>query len=341
MIRTAILSVLLAACSATSAPQLGGGDDAIPAPEADSRPLTAPGVAASDLRAGPTAVPAGTFSDPEPIPGVAPPPLQYPVRTAVGDDGTVYVTDTKTQAVFGYHDGHRVLELTGIVQPLGIAVHGDFLYVGSVGTGAVGVYDLDTEALIGALGSGIGEFVQPNDIAIAPDGSRVFVADSRADRVAIYNRAGALVHSIDGVGEGPGELRFPVAVAADSARLAVAESTNVRVQIFDHDGGYIGAVGGRLPDSATSSQEYAGSFVRPQAVALARGHLLVLDAFFGHIQVFGSDGSPLGYVGRRGTCPGCVDLALDMALTPTGTAIVTDPERGRWIEQTLDVRALP
>ena len=268
------------------------------------------------------AVPHGRFSPP----GAA--TLAYPVRAAAADDGVLYVSDPDADAVFGYLDGRRVVALTELDRPLGVAVHAGRLFVGSAGRGAVEVYDLDARAWVGDLGAGPGEVARPNAIAVAPDGV-IYVADSDRDQVAVFDAAS---YARIGTLGGPGELRFPVAVAADAARVVVADQGNHRLRFYDRDGRPTGTLGQEVPLTATSTLAYRGGFTRLQGVALWRGEVFALDAHHGTVQVFDRDGDWRAFVGRRGDCATCVALALDVQVTPGGRLVVTDPERGRWVD---------
>lgn len=278
--------------------------------------------AATPLDATAAAPPHGRFSPP----GAA--TLAYPVRAAAADDGVLYLSDPDADAVFGYLDGRRVAALTELARPLGVAAHGGRLFVGSAGRGAVEVYDLDARAWVGDLGSGRGEVARPNAIAVAPDGV-IYVADSDRDQVAVFDAAS---YARIGTLGGPGELRFPVAVAVDATRVVVADQGNHRLRFYGRDGAPIGTLGHEVPLTATSTLAYQGGFTRLQGVALWRGEVFALDAHHGHVQVFDRDGAWRAVVGRRGDCAACVALPLDVQVTPGGRLVVTDPERGRWVD---------
>ena len=86
----------------------------------------------------------------------------------------------------------------------------------------------------GEFGNGI--LNQPVGIAI--DGKRVYVADNENHRVAVFDKAGALVDSIgSGYGQGPGQLFCPCGVAVYKNILIVAEWGNGRVQVFNKTSG--------------------------------------------------------------------------------------------------------
>jgi DNA-binding beta-propeller fold protein YncE len=254
-------------------------------------------------------------------------PITTPVRVAVAPDGTVYLSDSGSHAVLGYQGDQRVFELPGVPRPLGLAVADERLLVGSAGTHSVEAYSRVTGAFLFAFGQGDGEVTMPNAIAVAPDGARTYVVDSPADRVAFYDAAGLPLGGFGQRGGGPGELRFPVAVAVDATRVAVADQGNHRVQVFDRDGAWLMTVGEAAPGQG---------LVRPQGVALVGAEVAVLDAATGAVVLYGPTGARTGAAGTRGSCPACVDLALDLAFDAAdATFVLTDPNRRRWVRLPL------
>ena len=99
----------------------------------------------------------------------------------------------------------------------------------------------------GVAGSAPGEFNQPTDVAVAPNGD-IYVADGHVGggtavgnaRIVRFDRRGEHLGSFGKKGMGPGELDVPHALAFDSrGRLFVADRQNNRLQIFDATGKFI------------------------------------------------------------------------------------------------------
>ncbi len=101
----------------------------------------------------------------------------------------------------------------------------------------------------GKAGSEPGEFVAPNDVAIAPNGD-IFVSEGHGrgrgnaplpnDRIQKFDKNGKFIKMWGKTGTGPGEFDQPHALAFDSkGRLFVGDRNNNRVQIFDQDGNFI------------------------------------------------------------------------------------------------------
>lgn len=99
----------------------------------------------------------------------------------------------------------------------------------------------------GVAGKEEGEFIAPNDVAIAPNGD-IFVGEGHSsggraatnDRVQKFDKNGKFIKMWGKSGTGPGEFDQPHSLAFDSkGRLFVADRNNNRIQIFDQDGKFI------------------------------------------------------------------------------------------------------
>ena len=103
----------------------------------------------------------------------------------------------------------------------------------------------------GTAGTPPQAFTEPNDVAIAPDGS-IFVAEAHNDqfldqnaptgvgRISKFSAGGTFIKSFGSYGYGPGQFRGAHALAFDSkGRLFIADRGNRRLQIFDQDGKHL------------------------------------------------------------------------------------------------------
>lgn len=248
--------------------------------------------------------------------------LTYPTGIAIAADGIIFTSDVKANRVVGTTTDGEFIEITNLDQPLGIAVAGNLVYVGSRGRKTVEVYDLATRKHAFNLQ---GSFEMPNGIAVAADGT-IFVADSKANTVTTFasdgSPTGALV----------GDFRFPVAVAVDAERVVVGDQGNHRVVVFPRDGGDAISYGETLPAETTSVDGFKGRFTRVQGVALVGDDIYVLDSYHSHVQVLDRDGDSKGFLGSAGSCDSCLALGLGIAFdSTTDGVVVTDPENQRWI----------
>lgn len=99
----------------------------------------------------------------------------------------------------------------------------------------------------GVAGKEEGEFIAPNDVAIAPNGD-IFVSEGHSsggrgatnDRIQKFDKTGKFIMMWGKSGTGPGEFDQPHSLAFDSkGRLFVADRNNNRVQIFDQSGKFL------------------------------------------------------------------------------------------------------
>jgi DNA-binding beta-propeller fold protein YncE len=112
--------------------------------------------------------------------------------------------------------------------------------------------------IAGKPGNADGQFNQPNDVVVGPDGS-IFVSDGHdaqgmttsaalaeglargaTSRISKFSPDGKFIKSWGKIGVKHGEFRTPHALAFDSkGRLWVADRGNHRIEIFDQDGNYL------------------------------------------------------------------------------------------------------
>ena len=112
--------------------------------------------------------------------------------------------------------------------------------------------------IAGKPGNADGQFNQPNDVIVGPDGS-IFVADGHdaqgmttnaaleeglkrgaTSRISKFSPDGKFIKSWGKIGVKHGEFRTPHSLAFDSkGRLWVADRGNHRIEIFDQDGNYL------------------------------------------------------------------------------------------------------
>jgi DNA-binding beta-propeller fold protein YncE len=173
---------------------------------------------------------------------------QAPTRLARGPEGKIYVTDPKAGSVFIYDsDLTAIGELKNLNVPLGIGVGVDGrMYVGCQGTRAIQVYDASGNFIMNV---GEGELSKPSDIALDLYGN-LYVVDSTAHRVRIYNMDGGHLGDIGSFGAAAGQFNFPIAVdvayttndtGQAEGELFVADQGNACFHVFDLRGNLLRA----------------------------------------------------------------------------------------------------
>lgn len=261
----------------------------------------------------------------EPAAGAA---MQSPTRLAVAEDGTIFASDPRTDHVFAWRDGRRVLSLGGLRRPLGLAVRGERLFVGEAGAHAVQLFDWKQEKHLATLE---GEVALPTALALAPDGE-LLVADLGGNVVRRWDASLRPLAPIGAPGTGDGQLRQPAAIAVDGGTIAIADAGNHRVQLFRRDGTFVRALGEALPMETANRATVLGRFTRLQGLALVDGALFALDATHGTLHVAPAGG---GFTAMLPVPE--VALPLDLVATPAGALLVSDPDRGRWITLASEV----
>ena len=85
---------------------------------------------------------------------------------------------------------------------------------------------------LAASGSGDGQFISPNAVGVASDGS-VYVSDSANNHIQKFTSEGVFLTKWGKRGQGDGEFTSPTGLAMDrKVNVYVAERLNNRVQVF-------------------------------------------------------------------------------------------------------------
>lgn len=217
--------------------------------------------------------------------------LWGPGRLAPAPGGGVYVTDPAFGVVRQYASDGALAGSHAVPQlPVGIAVHPDGRIFISRRDGAIGIYDAAFTAL-GVLNPAPAVLVQPNDLAIHPVTGEVYVADSAANQILVFDgTTGTLVRMWGLKGSDLSNFESPQAIAIDPVRdhVIVADADNFRVQVFDTAGMLQFKFGYRILYLPTSQVAW---FPRSEGLAVdGCGNIYVADALMGTIRSF----SPLG-----------------------------------------------
>ena len=255
--------------------------------------------------------------------------FQTPTRLAVDTLGRIYVADGNSGKVaVRAADGRMLAVGEGLGQPVSIAVTaaGDRIYVGDGVDGRVTAYDSDWQTLL-HLGQGAGEFGLPGDLAVDPATGDVWVVDSFANRVEVYDSAGVKRFGFGARGTGDGQFQFPagIFIDADADEVLVADQLNGRVQIFDRAGALVTCLGKKGSGS--------GGLNMPQGIwADALDRIFVSDAFEGWVHVIDRAGATvtvIGDVNDIGVGPGQLATPTDVLIDPSGRLVTTASATGR------------
>lgn len=223
-----------------------------------------------------------------------------PAAVAVGADGRLAVADTGRRAVHLYVPGaQRYERISGsagetMVSPVGVVFDDRLRLYISDSAGAVFVFGVDGASLFTLRQAGAEPLRRPSGLAYSPQTKRLYVVDTLADKVHVFEQDGRFAFSFGGRGEAVGRFNHPTHIFRSAAgELYVADSLNFRIEIFDEDGHVKGAFGHHGDGS--------GDLAMPKGVAVDRdGTVYVVDGMFDHVQLFTRKGQFLLTLGQRG-----------------------------------------
>jgi DNA-binding beta-propeller fold protein YncE len=173
---------------------------------------------------------------------------------------------------------------------------------------------------------GAGDLVAPAGIAIDASNRFVYVADTQADQVVVFDadkytqlrRIGTSGknHSLTS----PGDFSMPTYVAVDKdGNVYVTDTLNNRVEIFDADGNFISEFG--------KPGDGPAHFARPKGIAIDHdGHIWVTDEVQSRVQVFDKEGRLLLYMGEPGWYPGQFQALYGIAADNYNNRIITSEQ---------------
>ena len=263
--------------------------------------------------------------------------LRRPIHGTVSDKGRIYVADSGRNAVFVFdptapkdEESDRgagqllvwqyAAPLTRFAGPVAITMAwGEDIAVSDSTLGFV--------ARLGPTGApvsriGAGQLRRPTGIAFDRARGLLFVADTLAHDVKVYDEAGRLVNTFGSPGQGRGEFNAPTHMAFANNRLYVTDTLNSRIQVFDGDGRYLSALGERGLN--------VGNLVRPKGVAAGDGGVVyVVESYFGHMLAYAEDGQFLLGINGSGLKGGTFLLPAGVWTDGRGRIFVADMFNGR------------
>jgi len=136
----------------------------------------------------------------------------------------------------------------------------------------------------GTCGSGDGQFMSPNGVAVDSSGN-IYVADTGNARIQKFDSNGNFILKFGTVGSDIGQFAFPFGVAVDSTgNIYAADSGNDRIQKFDSNTNFIFKFG--------TNGSGDGQFAFPGDIAVdSSGNIYVADTGNSRIQKFDSNGN--------------------------------------------------
>ncbi|MFV2072264.1 MAG: 6-bladed beta-propeller [Thermoanaerobaculales bacterium] len=248
--------------------------------------------------------------------------LRKPYGVAYDSQGRLLLTDTQLNALFRFDLADRRLDVFGttgasrLAIPLGVEATPDgLILVASSGNREVVAFD-DKGSVVAVYGRD-NDLKNPTDMVLHPNGSTLYVADSKAHEIVVFDvKSRKKVFAFGRRGEGDGEFNYPTALAfGPEGNLFVVDQLNSRVQLFSEEGEYL--------DQFGNLGTGFGSFVRPKDIAVdEHGLIYVTDAAFGNVQIFDIDFQLLTFIGTGGRGPGEFQIAAGIAVHGDDFAVI-------------------
>ena len=253
--------------------------------------------------------------------------LQRPQTGVVDANGRVLVTDVSRNAVFVFDEAAGRLDVWDqasktrrFAAPIGIAI-------GREGQVLVADAELGRVFRLAPDGVPLGDFgagalTRPTGLARDPQRGRIYVADTHAHDIKVFDDDGRLVATWGRRGDGPGELNYPTHLSFSDGMLIVCDSLNARVQVFDSEGRATLRFGER--------GLYVGNLVRPKGVAADdEGNLYVVESMHDTLLVFDRQGRLLMSLGGTGQDVGKFFLPAGVWVDSRNRVFVADMFNGR------------
>ncbi len=233
--------------------------------------------------------------------------LRKPYGIATDSRGRIYVADTQLSTVFVIDPAAREVEQrradprAPMAIPAGVAVDaGDRLFVSDAQLHSITCFNPAGQAI---SRFGMNSLSRPGGIAIDNQRHRLYVADAKQSRIAVFDTGSFQFTGYfgkPGVAGEPqnGAFASPTNVAIDRrGNLYIADTLNCRVQVLNPEGKFLRTFG--------TQGDRPGEFIRPKGIAIdSEGHVYVADAEFNNFQIFSPEGQPLLAVGGFGSAPG-------------------------------------
>ena len=222
---------------------------------------------------------------------------------AVADPGlaVVHLFDTSRRS-------YRLLDTAGehhFESPIGIALSDERLFIADSALNKVFILDLRFKLI-----QSLEKFQRPTSLAFDPVHQYLYVSDTTAHQIWVFNQNGETLFKLGGRGDREAQFNYPSHIGFANDRLYVNDTMNFRIQVFSHDGQHLRSFG----KHGTGS----GYFVQPKGVAVdSDGHIYVADALANQVQIFDRNGIFLLGFGQTGNGPG-------EFMMPTGLTILDD-----------------
>lgn len=167
--------------------------------------------------------------------------LVRPTDIAISDDGTKYVADLGRNLIFVFDADERFVRTIGMkdLQPAGLAVFDDRLYVSNFVGQRVEIFDRRNGNHLGSFGEpgdGDGQFVRPLGIEVDAQGN-IYVTDVIRCRLQKFSPEGEFLLGFGVITNNIGSFVRPKHIAVDKeGTIYVVDASFQNVQLFSPEG---------------------------------------------------------------------------------------------------------
>ena len=256
--------------------------------------------------------------------------LQRPVNGVVDEAGRIYVTDASRQAVFVFDERAGRLEVWDRAHGMVNFVSPNGVVLGARGEVLVSDAELGYVVRLAADGTpagtvGAGQLRRPTGLARDGKTGRLFVADTQAHSVKVFDDGGVLLQAIGERGEDAGQFNYPTYLSLAQGELYVTDSINARVQVFD-------AQSGQYRRTIGTRGLYVGNLVRPKGVAVdSERNVYVVESYYDNLLIYNAEGEFLMPLGGTGSGTGRFFLPAGVWTDERHRVFVADMFNGRVI----------
>ncbi len=256
--------------------------------------------------------------------------LRKPYGVTTDSKGRIFIADTELKVVWVIDAANKQVQRregnnrAPLAMPVGVALDSqDRLFVSDAALHSIICFSAMGEPIAHFGTSVLG---RPGGIAIDKQRGRLYVADAKESRIAVFDtRTNEFQHFVGGPSKQRENGRFlaPTNVAVDrNGWIYVADTWNYRVQVFDAQGNFVRAFG--------AQGDRPGEFIRPKGIAVdSGGHIYVADAEFNNFQILTPEGQPLLAVGTLGNAPGQFALVAGLFIDSRDRIYTTEQYQGR------------
>jgi len=251
--------------------------------------------------------------------------FSHPQFIAVGDDGSVYVSDLGNKRVQKCSSaGQYVSELgkSGKLpgechDPSGIAVSDDSVFVADRDLNRIQKFSTDGEFILqwGVKGIYDGQFYFPNGIAV--NNGTVYVVDTGNQRIQAFSTDGDFIFSFGSSGLGEGQFLNVAGIDIDGdGNVYVTDKGNGKIEKFDASGNHLQAF-------PFHSSNYVFA---PEAIAVdPSGEMFIVNAANNRILHLSQDSNlNLNIFDQTGPYPDSFKIITDIAIGVNGELLVVD-----------------